>query len=130
MSLGGCSPLSIVLILFWMQSLPMVLMALTVSLYPSASRGCRYCRGIKIMANVVASFHCASKFVIGSSQMISLSKHSWRKFILIKWHSLIMLLCLTSLQWNLRIKDTLGAELLSFFRRLSSGGRFKPICIL
>jgi len=45
MSLGGCSPLLMVLILFWMQSLPMVLMALTVSLYPSASRGCRYCRG-------------------------------------------------------------------------------------
>ena len=32
------------------------------------------------------------------------------------------------LQWNLRIKDTLGAELLSSFRRLSSGGRFKSIC--
>ena len=30
-------------------------------------------------------------------------------------------------QWNLRIKDTLGAEVLSSFRRLSSGGRFKPI---
>ena len=25
-------------------------------------------------------------------------------------------------------KDTLGAELLSSFRRLSFGGRFKPIC--
>ena len=30
-------------------------------------------------------------------------------------------------QWNLRIKDTLGAEVLSSFRRLSSGGRFEPI---
>ncbi len=30
-----------------------------------------------------------------------------------------------TVQWNLRIKDTLGAELLSSFRRLSSGGRFK-----
>jgi len=55
MSLGGCSPLLIVLILFWMQSLTMALMALTVSLYPSASRGCRYCRGImtgKIVVHV------------------------------------------------------------------------------
>jgi len=51
-----------------MQSLPMALMALTVSLYPSASRGCRYCREIKIMADVVASFHCTSKFEIGSLQ--------------------------------------------------------------
>ena len=34
------------------------------------------------------------------------------------------------LQWNLRIKDTLGAELLSSFRRLSFGGRFEPICNL
>jgi len=33
-------------------------------------------------------------------------------------------------QWNLRIKDTLGAELLSSFRRLSFGGRFEPICNL
>jgi len=32
-----------------------------------------------------------------------------------------------ALQWNLRIKDTLGAEVLSSFRRLSSGGRFEPI---
>ncbi len=32
------------------------------------------------------------------------------------------------LQWNLRIKDTLGARLLSFIRRLSSGGRFDSIC--
>ena len=31
------------------------------------------------------------------------------------------------IQWNLRIKDTLGAEVLSSFRRLSSGGRFEPI---
>ena len=31
------------------------------------------------------------------------------------------------LQWNLRIKDTLGAEVLSSFWRLSSGGRFEPI---
>ena len=31
------------------------------------------------------------------------------------------------LQWNLRIKDTLGARLLSFIRRLSSGGRFDSI---
>ena len=30
-------------------------------------------------------------------------------------------------QWNLRIKDTLGAEVLSSFWRLSSGGRFEPI---
>jgi len=49
MSWGGCSPFSIVLILFWMQSLPMVLMALTVSLYPSAITGCRNCKGINIM---------------------------------------------------------------------------------
>jgi len=33
----------------------------------------------------------------------------------------------SSIQWNLRIKDTLGAELLSSFRRLSFGGRFEPI---
>ena len=33
-------------------------------------------------------------------------------------------------QWNLRIKDTLGAELLSSFRRLSFDGRFEPICNL
>ena len=33
------------------------------------------------------------------------------------------------IQWNLRIKDTLGAELLSSFRRLSSGGRFIQIQI-
>ncbi len=33
------------------------------------------------------------------------------------------------IQWNLRIKDTLGAELLSSFRRLSSGGRFIQITI-
>ncbi len=32
-------------------------------------------------------------------------------------------------KWNLRIKDTLGAELLSSFRRLSSGGRFIQITI-
>ena len=32
------------------------------------------------------------------------------------------------LQWSLRIKDTLGAGLLSFIRRLSSGGRFDSIC--
>ncbi len=30
-------------------------------------------------------------------------------------------------QWNLRIKDTLGAELLYYFWRLSSGGRFIQI---
>ncbi len=30
-------------------------------------------------------------------------------------------------QWNLRIKDSLGAELLSSFQRLSSGGRFIQI---
>ena len=35
-----------------------------------------------------------------------------------------------SVQWNLQIKDTLGAELLSSFWRLSFGGRFKPICNL
>ena len=35
--------------------------------------------------------------------------------------------CITVVQWNLRIKDTLGAEVLSSFRRLSSGGRFEPI---
>ena len=29
------------------------------------------------------------------------------------------------IQWSLRIKDTLGAKLLSFIRRLSSGGRFE-----
>jgi len=34
------------------------------------------------------------------------------------------------IQWNLRIKDTLGADLLSSSRRLSFGGRFKPICNL
>ena len=33
-------------------------------------------------------------------------------------------------QWNLRIKDTLGAEVLSSFRRLSFGVRFEPICNL
>ena len=33
-----------------------------------------------------------------------------------------------SVQWNLRIKDTLGAELFSFIRRLSSGGRFESVC--
>ena len=33
-------------------------------------------------------------------------------------------------QWNLWIKDTLGAELLSSFRRLSFGGRFEPTCNL
>ncbi len=33
------------------------------------------------------------------------------------------------IQWSLRIKDTLGAELLSSFRRLSSGGRFIQITI-
>ena len=33
-------------------------------------------------------------------------------------------------QWNLRIKDTLGAEVLSSFQRLSFGGRFEPICNL
>ena len=32
------------------------------------------------------------------------------------------------LQWSLRIKDTLGAGLLSFIWRLSSGGRFDSIC--
>ena len=32
------------------------------------------------------------------------------------------------IQWNLRIKDTLGAGLLSFIQRLSSGGRFDSIC--
>ncbi len=34
------------------------------------------------------------------------------------------------MQWNLRIKDTLRAELLSYFRRLSSGGRFIQIAII
>ena len=34
------------------------------------------------------------------------------------------------IQWNLRIKDTLGAELLSSFQRLSFGGRSEPICNL
>jgi len=34
------------------------------------------------------------------------------------------------LQWNLQIKDTLGAQLLYSFRRLSFGGRCKPICNL
>ena len=38
------------------------------------------------------------------------------------WHSTI--------QWNLQIKDTLGAQLLSSFQRLSFGGRFEPICNL
>ena len=33
-------------------------------------------------------------------------------------------------QWNIRIKDTLGTELLSSFRRLSFGGRFDPTCNL
>ena len=32
------------------------------------------------------------------------------------------------IQWNLRIKDTLGAGFLSLIRRLSSGGRFDSIC--
>ena len=35
-----------------------------------------------------------------------------------------------AIQWNLRTKDTLGAELLSSFRRLSFGGRIEPICNL
>ena len=34
----------------------------------------------------------------------------------------------SGVQWSLRIKDTLGAGLLSFIQRLSSGGRFKSIC--
>jgi len=34
------------------------------------------------------------------------------------------------IQWNLRIKNTLGAELLSSFRRLSFGGRIEPLCNL
>ena len=33
------------------------------------------------------------------------------------------------IQWCLRIKDTLGAELLSFIWRLSSGGRFESLYI-
>jgi len=66
MSLGGCSPLLMVLILFWMQSLPMALMALTVSLYPSASRGCRYCRGIKTMTDVVASYIYTAMITMGA----------------------------------------------------------------
>ena len=33
-----------------------------------------------------------------------------------------------SMQWNIWIKDTLGAGLLSFIQRLSSGGRFDSIC--
>jgi len=32
------------------------------------------------------------------------------------------------IQWNLRIRDSLGAELLSSFWRLSFGGRFESIC--
>ena len=34
---------------------------------------------------------------------------------------------ITVIQWSLRIKDTLGAELLSFIGRLSSGGRFESL---
>jgi len=34
------------------------------------------------------------------------------------------------LQWNLQIKDTLGAKLLSSFQRLSFRDRFEPICNL
>ena len=34
----------------------------------------------------------------------------------------------TGIQWSLRINNTLGAGLLSFIRRLSSGGRFDSIC--
>ena len=33
----------------------------------------------------------------------------------------------TRVQWSLRIKDTLGAEILSFIWRLSSGGRFESL---
>jgi len=41
-----------------------------------------------------------------------------------------LLVCKNRIQWNLRIKDTFGAELLSSIRRLSFGGRFEPICNL
>jgi len=44
--------------------------------------------------------------------------------------TLLVVLCRSSIQWNLWIKDTLGAELLSSFWRLSFGGRFEPICNL
>ena len=37
---------------------------------------------------------------------------------------------LKGVQWNLRIKDTLGSWLLSFIQRLSSGGRFYIFCYL
>ena len=56
----------------------------------------------------------ASKMTSATSFILSLPLHQQQ--------------CL--LQWNLRIKDTLGAELLSSFQRLSFGGRFKPICNL
>ena len=37
---------------------------------------------------------------------------------------------ISNVQWNHRIKDTLGSGLLSFIRRLSSGGRFNTLCYL
>ena len=47
-------------------------------------------------------------------------------------HIVYFLYCFKSrvllLQWNFRIKDTLGAWLLSLVQRLSSGGRFDSIC--
>jgi len=50
-----------------------------------------------------------------------------------KLNSLVLYLLISFsvlVQWNLRIKDTWGAELLSSFQRLSFGGRFEPICNL
>jgi len=94
---------------------------------------------------IVAIWHSVHRFCQPVSlqrrfslrRFIPLTTGAWPVFITAAIHyqtytmpNLAKVFIVPCVQWNLQIKDTLGAELLSSFRRLSFGGRFEPICNL